>query len=925
MLEKRTEPWASWESCEREGKQGAEALERLAVELPALFAGSTLVRCRRSSLSFYNAHELIELQFVRDDGMGQAFVLDGPRGIEWLNGESGPIHDTNELESLALTESTVGDYVRFFFYFLRADEGAFVLIESSEEVESEDEVGEAGKVEDGALRLDEARDKARPLDMRGPDEHGRWLTDATIAYAGALFSASIAVEQNGLVEMTDDEPLGTLDGLVAAQAPSLKLEERPGATSDLPRDREITEAVVAVLLDDAIRDLNAANRVGNVVVRHFNSETQDGKPTQQLTRLIESNAVVIIESDIPFVEDVVAQLVAPGNTARYAVRASAVSGDDLRCEISVNDQSKLYLLSFHAYRGLLDTERAAHDLTFSEAAVLIGCNRADEVPEPLRRIADCTITFPSIDRRRFERIFEGVFHTKPTAGWDTADADWTHFLVPGDFHMARRLALGPDEALSVLRDRVDARLTRLTPDDGPSLSELSGMGEARQIAEDMIEDIRAAQAGRIPWSAVDRGLLLIGAPGTGKTSLARAIARACGVKFVVASAAKWQSAGALDAHLREMRADFSEARRYAPAILFIDELDSIGSRENLSGQNAVYQTDVINALLEEIQGIDSSGSVIVIGATNYVEKIDPALRRAGRLDQVVEIPLPNIESLEQIFGYHLARQAANGVALGPDIDKRALAGLAFGLTAADVEFFVRGAARRARRENRPVGHNDLMAEVTRRPRRPESAPLLTPAERHRVAVHEAGHTAARLISSTRGEDLAFVSIIPRLDGSLGFTAAVPANTRVLTRHTMLEQLETVLAGRAAEEIVFGADAIGGGAGGPDTTCDLAVATRMATLIVCQSGLGDDGFLRWTTQPTPAQDEKIEDVMQGAYRSIRIRLQACRPLLEHVAAALEDKQELSGDELRRLAESLGPAAAAGAVPQADPTAPGAALT
>jgi hypothetical protein len=876
-------------------------------------------------LSFYNAHELIELQFVRDDGMGQAFVLDGPRGIEWLNGESGPIHDTNELESLALTESTVGDYVRFFFYFLRADEGAFVLIESSEEVESEDEVGEAGKVEDGALRLDEARDKARPLDMRGPDEHGRWLTDATIAYAGALFSASIAVEQNGLVEMTDDEPLGTLDGLVVAQAPSLKLEERPGATSDLPRDREITEAVVAVLLDDAIRDLNAANRVGNVVVRHFNSETQDGKPTQQLTRLIESNAVVIIESDIPFVEDVVAQLVAPGNTARYAVRASAVSGDDLRCEISVNDQSKLYLLSFHAYRGLLDTERAAHDLTFSEAAVLIGCNRADEVPEPLRRIADCTITFPSIDRRRFERIFEGVFHTKPTAGWDTADADWTHFLVPGDFHMARRLALGPDEALSVLRDRVDARLTRLTPDDGPSLSELSGMGEARQIAEDMIEDIRAAQAGRIPWSAVDRGLLLIGAPGTGKTSLARAIARACGVKFVVASAAKWQSAGALDAHLREMRADFSEARRYAPAILFIDELDSIGSRENLSGQNAVYQTDVINALLEEIQGIDSSGSVIVIGATNYVEKIDPALRRAGRLDQVVEIPLPNIESLEQIFGYHLARQAANGVALGPDIDTRALAGLAFGLTAADVEFFVRGAARRARRENRPVGHNDLMAEVTRRPRRPESAPLLTPAERHRVAVHEAGHTAARLISSTRGEDLAFVSIIPRLDGSLGFTAAVPANTRVLTRHTMLEQLETVLAGRAAEEIVFGADAIGGGAGGPDTTCDLAVATRMATLIVCQSGLGDDGFLRWTTQPTPAQDEKIEDVMQGAYRSIRIRLQACRPLLEHVAAALEDKQELSGDELRRLAESLGPAAAAGAVPQADPTAPGAALT
>jgi cell division protease FtsH len=207
-----------------------------------------------------------------------------------------------------------------------------------------------------------------------------------------------------------------------------------------------------------------------------------------------------------------------------------------------------------------------------------------------------------------------------------------------------------------------------------------------------------------------------------------------------------------------------------------------------------------------------------------------------------------------------------------------------------------------------LGQNDLVAEVTRRPRRPDSAPRLTPAERHRVAVHEAGHTVARLISSTQGADLAFASIIPRLDGSLGFTAAVPANTRVLTRHTMLEQLETVLAGRASEELVFGADAIGGGAGGQDTSCDLAVATRLATLIVCQSGLGDDGLLRWTTQPTPDHDEKIEDVMQAAYRSIRIRLQACRPLLDHVAAALEDKQELSGDELRGLAKSVGHAAA-----------------
>jgi ATP-dependent Zn protease len=902
IVEKSTEPWASWEPCEDE--QGAEALNRLARNLPRYFADSKLISSRQSRLSFYKSHRLMELEFVvRDHGAERAFVLDGSQGTVWLNGESEPIHDTNDAESLALTEATAADYVRFFFYFLRADEGAFVLIESDEEVGPADDVGDRIDDEGGGLTLEEARSKARPLKIRKSDSDDRWVTDITVAYGGVLFSASIAVEPGGLTEMTDDDAIGTLGGLVVPQAPSLTLQARTG-------DREITEAVVAVLLEDALQELNADTRAGNVLLHHFNPQTQATKPSEQLTRLLESHAIVIIESDIPFVEDVVAQLVASEETVRDAVRASALQPgyDDLRCDITVNDRSELYLLSLHAYRSLFDAERAAHDLSFSDAAVLIGCNRAADVPEPLRRIADSILTFPSIDRRRFARIFESVFDTTPEAGWDAGGADWTHFLVPGDFHMARRLALGPDDALSVLRDRVQARLNQVTPDDALGLDDLYGMGEARQIAEDLIADIQAAQAEQIPWSAVDKGLLLIGAPGTGKTTLAKAIAKECGVKFVVASAAKWQSAGSLDEHLRAMRSDFAEARRYAPAILFIDEIDSIGSRENLSGPNAVYQTDVINALLEEIQGIDSTGSVIVIGATNYVEKIDPALRRAGRLDQVVEIPLPNIEGLERIFGYHLSQYRAGGGELASDVDARAVAELAFGLTGADVEFFVRGAARRARRENRPVSHNDLVAEVTRRPRRPDSAPRLTAVEMHRVAVHEAGHTVARLTSSTAGENLTFASIIPRLDGSLGFTAAVPTNTRVLTRPMMLEELETVLAGRAAEEVVFGADDIGGGAGGASSSSDLAVATNLATLIVCQSGLGDDGFLRWTIQPTAEQDKKIDEVIKAAYRSIRTRLQACRALLDRVTAALEEKQELSGKELRRLAHAIESAAA-----------------
>ena len=260
-----------------------------------------------------------------------------------------------------------------------------------------------------------------------------------------------------------------------------------------------------------------------------------------------------------------------------------VPGDELRCVVEYESTgTSLHLISFHAYRGLYDAERTAHELALGDAAVLIGCERSADVPEPLRRIADLVLTFPRIDRGRFARIFERVFRAKPTPGWDAPGADWTRYLVPADFHAPRRLDSARTRRWRTSRRRRDSPQS-VTPDIGPRLSELHGLGEARQICEDLVADIRAAQAGRIPWTAVDRGLLLVGAPGTGKTTLARALAKECGIKFVVASAAGWQSAGYLDSHLRAMRADFTEARRYAPAILFIDELDSIGSREQLGG------------------------------------------------------------------------------------------------------------------------------------------------------------------------------------------------------------------------------------------------------------------------------------------------------------------------------------------------------
>jgi AAA+ superfamily predicted ATPase len=861
-LQKLLEPWVTWKPCEDE--EAAEALARLASEDPEYFADASLVSARWAELPFYATHRLIELSFARDHGPEHAFALHGPDDTRWLEGDSDPIHETNAAESLALTDTTVHDYVRFFFYFVRGDSGAFILIETPSEITviengagSFDQDGSASDVELALRnRCERLRSRVVPLSTRTIDENGRWVIDSSVAFLGMFFAVTLAVPPDGKLDMTDDEPVDTLDHLSVPEYSSLELEVNPGALPEsegdeesgqpnrmsgvrvvrglparvsgepveLPPDRDVTEAIVAVLLEDAIRERDSNTVDRSTLLRHFNAETRRDKPIDRLARLMSNSVpVIIIESDIPFVEDFVAGLIDGPNqgvSGGAVVRASVVEGDELRCRVDYeNTATKLHLLSFHTYRGLFDAERTAHELALRDAAVLVGCERSAEVPEPLRRIADLVLTFPRIDRGRFARIFERVFQAKPTAGWDAPGADWTRYLVPADFHTPRRLSMKPDQALVFLKERVEARLKQLTPDIGPRLSELHGLGEARQICEDLIADIHAAQAGQIPWTAVDKGLLMIGAPGTGKTTLARALAKECGIKFVVASAAKWQSAGALDAHLLAMRADFTDARRYAPAILFLDEIDSIGSREQLGGdRNVVYQTEVINALLEQIQGINIVDPVIVIGATNYPEKVDPALRRAGRLDQVVQLPLPNIAGLEQIFDYYLKPyRAADEVARG--IKTRALAELSFGLTGADVEFFVRGAARRARRARRKIKQEDLVAEITRRPRRPDSAPRLGPEEMRRVAVHEAGHTVARLVSSTQGDDLTFVTIIPRMDGSLGFVATVPRDGHVETRRTMLERLETVLAGRAAEEVIYGAE---------DVESERAARARTAT-------------------------------------------------------------------------------------------------
>lgn len=879
-------------------------LDRLRELAPQRLAKVTIRQARSAVLPCYHRHRLLDLELGGVTPVTRAFVLASEQALFWLDGTSTPVHAANDLESLALTPVSVLAYVRFFLFAVRGGDGSFVLVEDPAAIDSAQVPAEA---------LPGLQAGVRPLALVDAPAATSMQITATLAYGGTLFHARFVVEASGSIEMTDDEVLGALPATAVSDYPALPplprgglavqavavaaaLGKPPGADAAPPSDRRVTEGVVSVLLAEA-----AVAKIGHRLLQRFNSQAGGADPLLPLVRFVrEFTPVVLIESEIAFIEEIAAGLLDPEGSVFVASavrRAGAAAGDDAACVVDPDSRgARLHLLSFHAYRRLWDAEWTAHRLAIGEATVLIGCDRRQDVPEPLRRVADLVLSLPRIDTRLFPAIFQRVFGAPPPPDWAVAGDEWTRYLLHTDFHAPRRLGLALDEAVTYLRERCLARLAQVSASDSPRLEDLHGLGEARQVAEDLIADIAAARAGRIPWSAVDRGLLLVGPPGTGKTTLARAIARACGVKFLTASAAQWQAAGSLDSHLRAIRETFAEARRYAPAILFIDEIDSLGSRETLSGPNAMYQTEVINAVLEQMQGLDPEEPVMVLAATNYADKVDPALRRAGRLDQVVSIPRPSVAALARIFAFHLARQVSPAE-IGADVDLSALAPLAFGLTGADVEFFVRGAARRARKAGRPLSQEDLLAEVTRRPRHADPSLRLGPEVMRRVAVHEAGHALSAL-HDDHGDDVTFVSIIPRNDGSLGFTATPPRESLLDTYPAVLGRLRTLLAGRAAEAVIYGERELSlGSGGGPGS--DLAVATRIATHLVCATGFGEGGSLQWTDAPTASQRRQVDQLLRRAYRAALVLMRAQRAALLRLADALVAEQELSGARAREL--------------------------
>lgn len=432
---------------------------------------------------------------------------------------------------------------------------------------------------------------------------------------------------------------------------------------------------------------------------------------------------------------------------------------------------------------------------------------------------------------------------------------------------------------------------------GPSLRDLSGYGEAKTWGLELTEDLSAWKAGRLAWHDVDRGVLLSGPPGSGKTSYATALARTCNVPLVLGSAARWQATGHLGDMLKAMRKAFAEAARQAPSILLIDEFDSFTSRDDRTGSsNDNYHRQVVNALLELLDGAQSHEGVIVIGATNRPEIIDPALLRAGRLERHFSISLPDEAARHDIYRFYLRGDLADEA-----LDD--VVSVSDGWSGADIERCVRNARRHARRAKRSMLLRDLVAAL------PPVVPIPMAVQRC-VAAHELGHAILGVLLDA--DPLMSVSIqrsiqVGRSSQSLGHTEF---EERLFSRKTsahLRNKVATLLGGIAAEELLFGE--FGNGAGG-DPSADLNRATDLATMLEIKWGLGKTLSVEPGDSPRElsafrhrrkALRKSVEATLQAEFRRAKSLLEEHRDALLDLHAGLLREGSLAAAVVRAAVE------------------------
>jgi cell division protease FtsH len=367
-------------------------------------------------------------------------------------------------------------------------------------------------------------------------------------------------------------------------------------------------------------------------------------------------------------------------------------------------------------------------------------------------------------------------------------------------------------------------------DTGVTFHDVAGVDEAKAELQEVVSFLTDKETyGRL-GARIPKGVLLVGPPGTGKTLMARAVAGEAGVPFFSISGSEFVEmfVGVGAARVRDL---FAQARKAAPCIIFIDELDALGrARSAISGLGGGDEKEqTLNQLLSELDGFDPRVGIVLLAATNRPEILDPALLRAGRFDRQVVLDRPDHNGRVDILKVHISK-----VKLAPDVSLDHIAGITTGLTGADLANLVNEAAIIAtRRSGDAVTESDLTAAVERIVAGSERRTrLLNPEERKRVAYHELGH-ALVATALPRTDPVHKVSIIPRSIGALGYTMQRPTEDRFLiTFGDLRDRMVVLLAGRASEDIVFGEISTG-------ASDDLAKVTDIARECVTRHGMSPD--------------------------------------------------------------------------------------
>ena len=449
---------------------------------------------------------------------------------------------------------------------------------------------------------------------------------------------------------------------------------------------------------------------------------------------------------------------------------------------------------------------------------------------------------------------------------------------------------------------------------------LAGYGEAKKWALDLKFDIEAFRNEDVAWADLSTRLLLSGPPGTGKTTFARALGNTLQIPLVATSVARWLERSLLGDVLTAMRATFEHAQSNAPCILFVDEVDNIGSRGNAYGDfRDDYWASLINRLLELLDGAAKTDGVIVVGATNRPEKIDRALLRSGRLEKHIVIQPPDTEALVGIIAHHLGGDldaVMSGVGTQTGLERakdnvhrrsnqsdvsaalKPLALAAAGMTGADIERLLREARQKARREKRALSYDDIQNALT------SGQMKMPPDLRWRIAVHESGHALAWTVF-----DIGIVQTVSIGHSSGGLVQTEIREGLIKDEQWINQLIAIALAGQAAEKMIFGSSTAG--SGGHEQS-DLALATSLATDAETSLGFGKAHPLLYRpVEQNPSALSVERDLARHVYDRLLAAenmaldiLSSHREALLALATRLAEVTVLEGDDVRAiLAEKI----------------------